>query len=85
MAKVDAGPKYPKGTGDKRPFRLWDAQAKKHMPHKSFAIKENAHMSALYECRWQEVGRCIEVYDRRNGKLLGQYTRKVNRIDFLEG
>jgi hypothetical protein len=39
-------------------------------------------MGALIEARWAAVGKTIEVFSATNGKLLGQYTRRHNRIDF---
>lgn len=75
---------YPKGTGKVRPFRLWDAKAKKPLAHRCYAIKENAHMGALSEARWAKVGTVYDVYDVRNGKMIGQYIRRVNTIDFWE-
>ena len=73
---------YPTSTGTARPFRLWDARHKRLVPSRAFKFKERAHMGALIECRWAAVGHTIEVFDISNGKLLGQYTRRVNRIDF---
>jgi hypothetical protein len=68
-----------------RPFRLWDAVKKENVRWRYFADKKRAHMAALVECRWLAVGATIEVYDCRTGKLLGQYTRRVDSIRFMEG
>ena len=73
---------YPKSDGVKRPFRLWDAKAKKAMPWRNYKHRRNAHLGALVEARWSKVGTCIEVYDATNGKLCGQYTRRLHTIDF---
>jgi hypothetical protein len=72
--------KYPKGSGEKRPFRLWNAQDKKSIPWRCYKYEHNAKDGALLEAKWAEVGLTIEMYDRRNGKLLGQYTRKANSL-----
>lgn len=74
----------PRNKETVRPFRLWDAQLKHDLPHRYYKDKKRAHMGALIESRWSEVGRTIEVYDVRYGKLLGQYTRRVDTIAFLE-
>jgi hypothetical protein len=73
---------YPRAEGDVRPFRLWDAQEKKPLRWRYYVHKEKAHIAALIEVRWAAVGTTIEVYNATSGKLLGQYTRKVNRITF---
>jgi len=65
-----------------RPFRLWDATAKKNLRWRNYADPKRAHMGALIECRWSGIGQSIEVYDVRTGRLLGQYTRRVNKIQF---
>jgi hypothetical protein len=67
-----------------RPFRLWDTKQRKQVQYRYYSDKHRAHMGALYEVRWAEVGTCIEVFDLRYGKLLGQYTRTATSIAFLE-
>lgn len=66
----------------KRPFRLWDANEKKHLPWKCYKIKRNAHINAMIECRYAKVGVTIEVYNIDTGRLLGQYTRRANTVSF---
>lgn len=68
-----------------RPFRLWDAVNKKNLQWRYYSDKKRAHIAALIEARWLAVGASIEVYDCRNGKLLGQYTRRIDTIRFTEG
>ena len=68
-----------------RPFRLWDAVNRVNIRWRYYADKKRAHIAALIEARWLPVGASIEVYDCRNGKLLGQYTRRVDSIRFSEG
>jgi hypothetical protein len=63
-----------------RPFRLWDAKTRTHLPHRMFAVRINAHKAALWLATIARVGTTIEVYDVRNGQLLGQFTRKVNDV-----
>lgn len=69
----------------KRPFRLWNANEKKNIQWRYYADKKRAHIGALIEARWSPIGTTIEVYDCRNAKLLGQYTRRVDTIKYMEG
>lgn len=65
-----------------RPFRLWNAHERTQLRWRYYAGKHNAHIAALIETRWADVGVTIEVFDIRNGKLLGQYTRRLNTVAF---
>lgn len=65
-----------------RPFHLWDPKAKKRYRSKYYSDPKRAHMGALFEARWSSVGATIEVFNASTGKLMGQYTRKVNEIQF---
>ena len=67
-----------------RPFRLWDANARTALRWRYYADKRRAHIGALIEARWAAVGVSIEVFDIRNGKLLGQYTRRVGTVAFTD-
>jgi len=73
---------YPKSDGTARPYRLWDAQAKVAIRWRYYSDHRRAHMGALIETRWAKVGACIEVYNASNGRLLGQYKRRVSTIHF---
>jgi len=68
-----------------RPFRLWDATAKAALRWRYYADKTRAHNAALIEARWAAIGVSVEVFDIRNGKLLGQYTRRATTVTFLNG
>ena len=68
-----------------RPYRLWDAVHKKNLRWRYYEDKKRAHIAALIEARWLPVGASIEVYDCRTGRLLGQYTRRVDSIRFSDG
>ena len=71
------------GNGSKRPYRLWDAKAKKHIRYRYFAIPVHAHWAAMQELRWAAVGCTIEILDISHAnKELGQYTRRVNSLTF---
>ena len=76
---------YPRNEESVRNIRLWDATEKKHLAHRCYSSKRNAHIGALIEARWAAVGTTIEVYDCHNGRLLGQYTRRVNTVSFMGG
>ena len=76
-----------------RPFRLWDATARAQMRWRYYADKHRAHNAALLEmhlpsdeiaARWSKVSVTIEVFDIRNGKLLGQYTRRLHTVAIMK-
>lgn len=76
---------YPTNEESVRPFRLWDAHKKHIVPYRAYKYPRNAHMGALVEARFElKVGQSIEVFDIRVGKLMGQYTRKVHTVAFME-
>lgn len=65
-----------------RPFHLWNPATNSRIPSKYFADKERAHDSVVKELRRAKVGTTLEVLDVMKGKELGQYTRRINSIDF---
>lgn len=65
----------------KRPYRLWLAQEKRQISHRYFGDPKHAHMAALVEARWERVGYTIEVFNSANGRLLAQYTRRIDNIE----
>ncbi len=67
-----------------QPFRLWDAKNRIDMRWRYYTTEKRAKNGALLEVRWLQVGASIEVYDVRTGRLCGQYTRRVNSVDFTE-
>lgn len=73
---------YPPSQGVRRPFRLWNAGAKKAMLYRNYKHVGNAHRGAIDEMLYAKVGVCIEVYDARNGRELGQYVRTQSGADF---
>ena len=66
----------------KRPYRLWNPQTKSYYPHRFYVYSKRAHMGALIEGRWSHVGTTVEVVNHDTGRLLGQYTRRINGIEF---
>ncbi len=73
---------YPKSEGTQRPYRLWDANAKKPLRWRCYSDPKRAHIGALIDCRWAQVGTTVEVYNVSNGRMLGQYTRRVATVTF---
>lgn len=67
----------------KRPFRLWNPKANKFLRSCNYKHMKNAHMGALKQAAWSQVGTTIEVLDVRNGKLLGQWSRTPTSVKFL--
>lgn len=73
---------YPRSEGTTRPYRLWDAKEKRPLRWRYYKESRNAHTGELIDARWAKVGTTIEVYNAESGRLLGQYTRHVDRISF---
>lgn len=66
----------------KRPYRIWDSEEKKAIPHAYFLNLRHAHTRALSEAAWARGDTALEVFDIRNGGLRGQYFRKGQDIQF---
>jgi hypothetical protein len=73
---------YPRDKETVRPFRIWDSQEKRNVPHRCYATLRRALDSALLLVRWSKVGVTLEVYDLRTAKWLGTYARRVDSITF---
>ena len=69
----------------KRPYRLWDAKAKKALPYRCYKILRNAQIGALVEAKESNPGVTIELLHISIGKMIGQYRRRVHDVFFLEG
>lgn len=67
-----------------RPYRLYDAMAKRPLPHYHYLHVQNAQLGALKLMHWIAIGASIEVINVHTGTLVAQYTRKVNTIWFFE-
>ena len=77
--------KYPVSDCPSRPFHLWDENKSKRFPYRYYGDKIRAHDYAMHVARWDlKVGQTIAVLDVSKGKCLGQYTRRVNDIQFRE-
>ena len=56
-----------------RPYRLYDAKAKKFLPWRCYKHHLNAHRAALSAIRWSKVGAVIEVVNHQSGRALVAY------------
>jgi hypothetical protein len=66
---------------NRRPYRLYDATAKKNLPWRFYKHPHNAHNGAILEIWWaKKIGWTIEVINVDNGRMLAQYTRELKRI-----
>ena len=84
LSLVHKGPDYPineESIG--RPYRLWNANERAPIRWRNYTHLKHAHVAALIECRWAAIGVCVEVFDTRNGKLSGQYIRRVHSVEFI--
>jgi hypothetical protein len=72
-----------------RPFRLWDHQRKRNVPHRCFSTLEKARNAAIIHTAFSKVGECFEVYDCRNQKLHWQFKLRIQGskafVDLLSG
>lgn len=66
----------------KRPFHVYDARAKKFLRWRFYAHKVRAMRAALWLAKWMPIGMTLEVIDVRDGRLHGQYTRRVAHVEF---
>jgi hypothetical protein len=66
----------------KRPFRIWDSQEKREVPHRNYKTERRALDQALLLVRWSKVGVTLEVFDLRHAKHIGTYSRRVSSITF---
>lgn len=69
----------------KRPFRIWEARAKRHARGRSYVYREHAMNAALVMVKWAVPGESFEVYDVRTGRLHAQYVRKPTSIIIAKG
>lgn len=75
--------RYPVAKETLRRYRLWDTWEKADVPHRYYRWINNAHDAALRIAAWSKIGRVVEVYDASNGRLIGQYVRKVKGVEFI--
>jgi hypothetical protein len=78
-------------TVTSRPFHLWNPNLKdkrtgqmgKRVPHRYYAIKENARWAILRELDVSAIGTTLELIDVAQGKSYGSYRRKIHSIAYL--
>lgn len=85
----DARRAFERDDESTRPFRLWNPGKNgtdgEFMRWRYYSHLRNAHLGALIEARWAEVGTTIEVIDIRTHKQWGSYTRRIDDIRFIGG
>lgn len=65
-----------------RPYRLYVEQERKWLKYRAYVHKGHAMRGALWMAKWMEIGTTLAIIDVRTGKLHGQYTRRVNHVEF---
>lgn len=71
----------PRVKDTSRPFRIWDSVQKHAVQWRCYVHETNCHNAALALCRWEQIGRTLEVIDVRTGRWLATYKRTVNSIE----
>lgn len=96
LLKRDYFPKWAHEEPTKRPFRIYgarvldrsgkeSARARGDLPGRRYATTLRAHDQALLLVRWEPEGTVYEVYDVRDGDLIGVYRRvRVNGKQSVE-
>lgn len=67
---------YPINRDTLRPFRLWDAKAKKQLQWRNYAFVWSALDGAWKEMQWVKINTTIEVYDTTTGNHIASFTMK---------
>lgn len=93
MAKDTSYPRWEKDEPTKRPFRIFGSKIvdrngnekekeRGDLSGRRYATSLRAHDQALLLVRWEHEGTVYEVYDVRQGALVGTYKRAVSSVDF---
>jgi hypothetical protein len=69
---------------EKRPFRLWNPKKNAEYRWRYYGDWKRAVNATFIELKWSAVGTVIEVFDKRNGKLIGQYKRTIDSVLFYD-
>lgn len=67
-------------TRVRRPFKIWDENAKRDLPWRCYKTYERAVEKCLVLLYWLAVGNSYTIYDERNGKAKRQFTRFIEGI-----
>jgi hypothetical protein len=70
---------YPVDRKTVRPFRIWNAHAKKPMPHRYFAYSWTAIDAVWKDAQWVKAGVALEVYDTTRPRALALAVVKRRR------
>lgn len=90
LHRRDYFPKWKGAKPTKRPYRIYAAKTDgwrgpkvgKDLPGRRYETTLRAHDQALLLVRWEKEGTVFEVYDIRNGSLIGVYKRMERSVDF---
>jgi hypothetical protein len=67
----------------KRPFAIFDEDAKMDLPWRKYGTDKSAIEHALVLVYWLELGNSYTVYDSRSGRALVQFTRRISGIQVM--
>lgn len=68
-----------------RPFRIWDENAKRDLPHRQYLTYERATERCLTLLVWLKVGNTYTIYDARSYRALHQWKRAADGLrEFAE-
>lgn len=65
--------RYKRGAYVPRPYRVLDSRTKKNVRYLCYTYAGKAVEGASKAALWTPMGRTLEVYDCRNGKLLATF------------
>lgn len=63
-----------------RPFRIWDENAKRDIPHRCYTTWQRAVERALAILVWMKVGNSYTIYDSRSSKAKIMWKRTVEGL-----
>ncbi len=81
MAKRKITPRVKKRRGPmtevKRPFRIWDENARWPLPWRAYKTPESAIEHAVVALIWLEVGNEYSIYDDRDGYVHRTFAKRL--------
>jgi hypothetical protein len=70
-------------TKEQKPFRIWDENAKRDLPWRSYKTFERAVEKTLVLLVWLPIGNAYTIYDSRSHKAKRQWKRTVDGLKEL--
>lgn len=67
-------------TKAKRPYRIWDENARRDLPWRAYVTFERCIEKCLVLLYWLELGNSYTIYDTRSYMAKRQFTRTVNGL-----